>query len=90
MFFLIWKKVSRFVQEQGFLAGKSPITLVAACLYFVSCLSTEPKLAKEIADIAGCSEGTLKNAYKLLWEVKKQISSILPSLPLSVDKLPIA
>lgn len=55
------------VNEIGILAGKSPISIVAACIYMVSSLSSEPAAAKEIADTAGCTEGTLKNAYKTLF-----------------------
>lgn len=59
--------------DLGTLAGKSPISLVSSCLYFVCSLSKNPKPAKEIAEIAGCTEGTLKNAYKLLYEVRLQL-----------------
>jgi transcription initiation factor TFIIIB Brf1 subunit/transcription initiation factor TFIIB len=43
------------------LAGKSTISLVAASLYLVVCLSETPKPAAEIAKVAGCTEATLKN-----------------------------
>ncbi|KAI9193683.1 cyclin-like protein [Polychytrium aggregatum] len=59
--------------ERGVLAGKSPISLVAAALYFTSSLSASPKTAKEIAEIAGCTEATLKNAYKVLYEDRNQL-----------------
>ncbi len=59
--------------ELGTLAGKSPISLVAACLYLVSSLSANPRSAKEIADVAGCTEATLKNAYKLLYESRNEL-----------------
>jgi transcription initiation factor TFIIB len=48
------------------LAGKSPISIVAACIFLISSLSKDPAVAKEIAETAGCTEGTLKNAYKVL------------------------
>ena len=50
----------------GILAGKSPISIVAACIYLISSLSKDPAFAKEIAETAGCTEGTLRNAYKVL------------------------
>ncbi|EGF81045.1 hypothetical protein BATDEDRAFT_35027 [Batrachochytrium dendrobatidis JAM81] len=75
------------IVELGTLAGKSPITLVASCLYFVSCLSTDPKPAKLIAEVAGCTESTLKNAYKLLLEVKDIIGRDL-NLPHGLHTLP--
>ena len=67
----------RKVVDHGILAGKSPITLVAACLYFVSLLSVDRKPAREIAEIAGCTEATLKNAYRLLWNNKEELGKDL-------------
>lgn len=64
--------------DVGTLAGKSPISLVAACLFFVSSLSDSPKSAKEIAQRADCTEGTLKNAYRLLYEAREELMSDLP------------
>ncbi|KAJ3222154.1 transcription initiation factor IIB [Clydaea vesicula] len=64
--------------EYGTLAGKSPISLVAACLYFVSCLSDNPTSAKDIAEVSGCTEGTLRNAYKRLYEDRVKLTSNLP------------
>lgn len=81
-------QLSHSVAEKGILAGKSPITIVAACLYFVSCLSNDPKSAKEISAIAGCTETTLKNAYRFLYDAKEEISvGLVMSLPIS--KLPL-
>ena len=73
----------------GTLAGKSPITLIASCIYFVSCLSDDPKHAKEIAEIAGCSESTLKNAYRIMYEVRTDVSKGLNMLH-PIERLPIA
>ena len=59
-------QVADRVQELGVLAGKSTISLVAAALYLVVCLSETPKPAAEIAKVAGCTEATLKNGMKLI------------------------
>ncbi|KAI8823588.1 cyclin-like protein [Fimicolochytrium jonesii] len=69
----------RRANDLGTLAGKSPISIVAACLYFVSCLcrENEGKSAKEIAQVAGCTESTLKNAYKLLYDMREQLGKDL-------------
>lgn len=75
------------VQDIGILAGKSPISVVAACLYFITSLSSETIIAKEISDVAGCTEATLKNAYKILWENKEIIGKDL-SLTKSIKDLP--
>ncbi|KAJ3184521.1 transcription initiation factor IIB [Geranomyces variabilis] len=65
-------EVLKRAQDLGTLAGKSPISIVAGCLYFVNCLSedADQKTAKEIAMTAGCTEATLKSAYKGLYDVR--------------------
>ena len=50
----------------GALAGRSPLSAAAACIYFASHLMKEPKTAKEISLVAGVSDGTIRTAYKLL------------------------
>jgi transcription initiation factor TFIIB len=65
--------VHRKVMELGLLDGRSPITIIAACLYFVSRLSKNPKTAKEISEIAGCSDSTLKNAFKIILGRKDEV-----------------
>lgn len=70
----------------GTLAGKSPISLVASCLYLVSLLSNDPKSSKDIAEIAGCTEATLKNAYRLLYESREELTKDL-GLPKGPDSL---
>jgi len=57
------------------LGGKSHITLVAAVLYFASHMVNDPKSPKEVAEVCGCTESTMKNAYKQLYENRDKISS---------------
>jgi transcription initiation factor TFIIB len=65
------------VNELGILAGKSPISIVAACIFLISALSKEPAAAKEIAETAGCTEGTLKNAYKTLLANREDLKGVV-------------
>lgn len=65
--------------KAGTLGGKSHITLVAACLYFTSHMLKDPKTAKDVAEVCGCTESTMKNAYKQLYESRHIISS--PDIP---------
>jgi transcription initiation factor TFIIB len=66
-------KIATNATQLGILAGKSPITVCAGCLYFVAEMVKHEKPAKEIADIAGCTEATLKNAYKILYDNRDDI-----------------
>jgi len=63
----------------GTLGGKSPITLVAACLYFVTHMLKDQKTSKEVAEVCGCTESTMKSAYRQLYEHRSEISS--PEIP---------
>lgn len=51
-------------RDIGVLAGRSPISVAAACIYFTCCLYDTVKPASEIAKVTGVSEVTLRLAYK--------------------------
>jgi transcription initiation factor TFIIB len=58
--------LAKKVLEIDDLAGKSPTSNAAACLYFASHLIGFPKSIKQISDIAQVSDATIKGAYKNL------------------------
>ncbi|KAJ3048926.1 transcription initiation factor IIB [Rhizophlyctis rosea] len=72
---------------RGTLAGKSPISIVAACLYFAANMSHKTVSSKQIAEVAGCTEATLKNAYKLLWDNRKDFAEGV-NMPKGIESLP--
>ncbi|CAJ0586119.1 unnamed protein product, partial [Mesorhabditis spiculigera] len=47
-------------------AGRSPISIAAAAIYMASQASKDKRSPKEIGDIAGAAEVTVRQAYKLL------------------------
>jgi len=49
------------------LAGRSPLSISGACIYMISHLLGNPKTAKEIAPVVGVSDGTIRQAYKILY-----------------------
>jgi len=67
--------VSKTAMDMGIVAGKSPISVTAASIYLVSQLSTEKRTQKNIADVSGVSEVTIRNAYKDLYAKR---DSLLP------------
>lgn len=48
------------------LAGRSPLSAAAACIYFASWLLGQGKTPKEISAVAGVSDGTIRTSYKLI------------------------
>lgn len=57
----------------GDLAGRSPLSVAAACIYMASHLLGKPKTAKEISNVAGVSDGTIRTAYKYLYQDRERL-----------------
>ena len=57
----------------GSLAGRSPLSIAAACIYMASHLMGQPKLPKEIAKVAGVSDGTIRHSYKLIYPKREEL-----------------
>lgn len=57
----------------GDLAGRSPLSVAAACIYMASYLLGQPKTAKEISQVAGVSDGTIRTAYKYLFQERERL-----------------
>jgi len=55
------------------LAGRSPLSVAAACIYMVSHLMGEGKTSKSIATVAGVSDGTIKTAYRFLYQARENL-----------------
>jgi len=55
------------------LAGRSPLSNAAACIYFASHLLGQGKSSKKISEVAGVSDATIKHAYKLLLAEKDKL-----------------
>lgn len=57
----------------GALAGRSPLSAAAACIYLASHLLNNPRSAKDIAGVVGVSDGTIRTSYKLLLAKKDEL-----------------
>jgi len=47
--------------------GRSPVSVAAAAIYMASQASDDKRQAKDIGDIAGVAEVTIKQSYKLMY-----------------------
>lgn len=54
-------------------AGKSPLSQAAACIYMAGYLVGDPKTSAEVANAAGVSDGTIKSAYKHLYLARDKL-----------------
>lgn len=69
----ISQTLARKVSLVGELAGRSPLSIAAACIYMASYLIGRPKTPKEISIIAGVSDGTIRTAYKFLYQEREKL-----------------
>ncbi|KAJ3250970.1 transcription initiation factor IIB [Boothiomyces macroporosus] len=60
------EETCQLVTGKGLLTGKSPITIVGACIYYATSMSNDPKSAHEISGAVHCAENTLRNAYRII------------------------
>lgn len=56
--------VVRRATEAGITSGKGPTGVAAAAIYIAANMENQPRTQKEIADVAGVTEVTIRNRYK--------------------------
>jgi len=64
---------TRVMMRLGSLAGRSPLSIAAVAIYLISHLMGKPRTAKQIGDVAGVSDGTIRTAYKLVYQDRDSI-----------------
>ena len=67
------EKLADHVVQQGALAGRSPLSVAAACILFTCSLLQVDRTLKSISTVAGISEGTLRTTYNRLVEMKESL-----------------
>jgi len=56
--------------EKGLISGRGPMGVAAAAVYIASVITNERRTQKEVADVAGVTEVTIRNRYR---ELKKAL-----------------
>lgn len=86
---LVAQEIAKNMKESGALAGRSPLSAAAACIYMAAHLLGQPKTPKEISEIAKVSDGTIRQAYKTLYlDRGKLITPEIENRGADVTKLP--
>lgn len=78
------------MQSGGSLAGRSPLSVAAACIYMASHLLGTGKSAKEISNVAGVSDGTIRTAYKLIYPEREGLVDAKWDGKVDLKRLPTA
>ena len=61
-------KILRTAKEKDVISGKGPTGCAAAAIYIASVLEGERKTQREVADVVGVTEVTIRNRYKEMAE----------------------
>ena len=61
--------------EMGITSGKGPTGVAAAAIYIAANMMNEPRTQKEIAEVAGVTEVTIRNRYK---EISSALNMEIP------------
>lgn len=80
--------IARKAVELDIVPGRSPISVAAAAIYMASQASEDKKTHKEIGDIAGVADVTIRQSYKLM---HPHASKLFPEdfkFATSIDHLP--
>lgn len=59
--------IARKAVELDIVPGRSPISVAAAAIYMASQASDDKRTQKEIGDIAGVADVTIRQSYKLMY-----------------------
>lgn len=70
---LLSQDIATKMQNGGALAGRSPLSVAAACIYMASHLMGTPKSPKDISNVAGVSDGTIRTSYKLCYKERDSL-----------------
>jgi transcription initiation factor TFIIB len=70
----IQKEAIRIIREavkKGLISGRGPTGVAAAALYIAAAKHGERRTQKEVAEVAGVTEVTIRNRYR---ELKKELN----------------
>ena len=65
--------IARLAVELDYTPGRSPISVAAAAIYMASQASEDKRTQKEIGEIAGTADVTIKQSYKLMYPHAREL-----------------
>ncbi|EDO36932.1 predicted protein [Nematostella vectensis] len=80
--------IARRAVELDLVAGRSPISIAAAAIYMASQASEEKRSQKEIGDIAGVADVTIRQSYRLLFPKARELFPADFKFAVPIERLP--
>lgn len=82
--------IAKKAVEMDLVPGRSPISVAAAAIYMASQASSDKKTPKEIGDIAGVAEVTIRQSYKSMIPKAMELFPTDFKFTTPVDRLPMS
>ncbi|XP_035683908.1 transcription initiation factor IIB-like isoform X2 [Branchiostoma floridae] len=80
--------IARKAVELDLVPGRSPISVAAAAIYMASQASEEKRTQKEIGDIAGVADVTIRQSYRLIYPRAHELFPADFTFHTPIDQLP--
>uniref|UniRef100_A0A5S6QII8 Transcription initiation factor IIB n=1 Tax=Trichuris muris TaxID=70415 RepID=A0A5S6QII8_TRIMR len=81
--------IARKAVDMDLVSGRSPISIAAAAIYMASQASVEKRSAKDIGEVAGVAEVTIRQSYKLMLASAAQLFPTEFKFSTSILDLPV-
>lgn len=80
--------IAAVAKEKSITDGRNPTSIAAAAIYMASQVSDTKRSQREISEVAGCAESTIKHSYRLM--LSRAAELIPPDSPFHsrIDQLP--
>ncbi|ODM87669.1 Transcription initiation factor IIB [Orchesella cincta] len=82
--------VAKTAEDLGIVTGRSPLSVAAAAIYIVSQASQFKRSQKEIGDVAGVGEETVRQVYRLMYSRAEELFPTDFVFFTPIDKLPVS
>lgn len=80
--------IALVAKEKSITDGRNPTSVAAAAIYMATQVSDSKKSQKEICEVAGCAESTLKHSYRLMLGKASELIPSDPQFQSRIDQLP--
>jgi transcription initiation factor TFIIB len=69
----VCESIIKTARQKGIAIGRSPISICGGAIWFTSQLLGQPKPLKEVSQVAGVSEGTIKLVHRAFYDNKERL-----------------
>lgn len=82
--------IAAVAKEKSITDGRSPTSIAAAAIYMASQISDTKRSQKEISEVAGCAESTIKHSYRLMLNRAAELIPPDSQFHSRIDQLPLS